>query len=179
MALDKKLIQTIKKFEAVSCIGPSSLRGQGGGVIGATRTYLEGIKLGRIPKGSQRSFSKWLDRHTEGILDSLPIPNRPWGAARKALNLFLRSALYNHYLRKTYGIRAVERWLEVPVDSLIADALKEQAPGREKLRRWPGLKHLTPKEHAVYQQCAKDLARKKRLPATVFLDNYLWLENRG
>jgi len=178
MALNRQLIRTIKGFEAVSCIGPSSLRGQGAGVIRATRDYVGSIKLGRIPKGSQDRFRRWLDRHTEGILDSLPIRNRPWGAARKALNLFLRSSLYNHYLRKTYGIGKIERWLEVPVDRLIANALKEQAPGRENLGRWPGLKHLTPEEHAAYQQCAKNLARAKRLPAPVFLDNYLWLENR-
>jgi hypothetical protein len=33
-------------------------------------------------------------RMTESLIDHLPPKGRPWGAARKAINLFLRDALY-------------------------------------------------------------------------------------
>jgi hypothetical protein len=178
MANPKKLIRTIQRFEAVNCIGPSTLRGQGRGVIKATRNYLAELRLGRIPKHDKRKLQAWLDRHTEGLLDSLPISNRPWGAARKALNLFLRSAVYNHYLRKAFRLRSIVAWLEIPVDSVIGKALKREAPGGDDLPRWPGLKHLKPEEHKLFQQCARRLARERGLPARVFLDNFLFLKNR-
>jgi len=177
MANPKKLIRTIQRFEAANCIGPSTLRGQGPGVMHATRKYLAKLRLGRIPKHDERRFQAWLDRHTERLLDSLPICNRPWGAARKALNLFLRSAVYNHYIRRAYGLSSTVPSLEIPVDSIVAKGLRKKAPGREGLPRWRGLKHLEREEHILFQECADRLAQKKRLPTRVFLDHYLWLKN--
>ena len=170
-------IDTIQRFVAVECIGASALRGQGAGVIDAVREYLAELELGRIPQRSRPHFEAWLDCHTEGILETLPIPNRPWGAARKGLDLFLRSVLYNHYLRAAYSIGAVEAWLEVPLDSVVGNALKRKA-GRGALPQWPGLKHLTPEANAEFQQFAEELAKQMGLSARVFLDNYLWLRNR-
>ena len=161
---------------AVASIGPSSLRGQGKGVLSAAQEFLGGIQLGLIPKSSELNFRKWLDRQTVLLLDVLPIRNRPWGAARKALNLFLRDALYNHYLRRRFALKKVEKWLEVPLDSLVAKGLIEKA-GADILPRWPGLKHLTPAASTEFQSFALREARKRRFNR-IHLDIYLWLENR-
>ena len=177
MSSRNDLIATIQRFTAVECIGPSALRGQGTGVISATRGYLAGLKLGRIPQRSHGRFDAWLDRHTETLLDTLPVAGRPWGAARKGLNLFLRASLYNYYLREAHALGMIEPWLEIPLDSVTANALKRDA-GRGALPQWPGLKHLTPEASAEFQAYAGTLAKQMHLPARVFLDNYLWLANR-
>jgi hypothetical protein len=52
----------------------------------------------RLPQSNEIRFRRWLDRQTDNLLDVLPINGRPWGAARKAINLFLRDVLYNQYL---------------------------------------------------------------------------------
>ncbi len=179
MARRSDFIPTIQRFTAIECIGISTLRGQGKGVIRDTRGYLAKLKLGRIPRGSQSRFESWLDRHTEGILDALHIPNRPWGAARKSLNIFLRSVLYNHYLRRKSHVNQIAKWLEIPLDSLVARALKDLAKKQEiTLPRWPGLKHFTSEINVPYQEFAKQEAKRWKLPARVFLDNYLWTDKR-
>jgi hypothetical protein len=98
------------------------------------------------------------------------------GAARKAINLFLRDVLYNQYLCHKFGIGKIESWLEVPLDSVVARKLKSAA-GRGVLPRWVGLKNLRASEseefHNFASQCAKMLSI-----ARVHLDIYLWLENK-
>ncbi len=118
----------------------------------------------------------WLDRQTEFLLDDFPISGRPWGAARKAINLFLRDTLYNQYLCRRFGFHKLESWLEVPLDSASARGLK-LAAGRGVLPRWPGLKHLGPAVSEEFQEFATGHARTIGLER-VHLDMYLWLENR-
>jgi len=94
----KDFIITLQRKIAFAAIGPSTLRGQGKGVLGESREFLAEMPLARIPKSSAKRYQRWLDRQTKLLLDDLPIRNRPWGAARKAINLYLRDALYNKYL---------------------------------------------------------------------------------
>ena len=37
------------------------------------------------------------------------------GAARKAINLFLRDALYNRYLNRRFALSWIQAWIEVPL----------------------------------------------------------------
>lgn len=83
-----EFIQIMQNKVAVSAVGPSALRGQGKGVLSATQTFLAKVNLTKIQKIEHRQFEIWLDRQTESLLDKLPLKNRPWGAARKATNLF-------------------------------------------------------------------------------------------
>ena len=110
------------------------------------------------------------------LLDSLPIKNRPWGAARKAINLFLRDALYNQYLSKQFKLQSIESWLEIPLDSAVAKGLKLQS-NRDELPRWPGLKNLEANVSEGFQVFASKRANLKKV-ARVHLDMYLWLDNR-
>lgn len=169
-------IPTMQRRVATVAIGPSTLRGQGKGVIQATQKFLARLSLTRIPSSSEARFLAWLDRQTESLLDALPINNRPWGAARKAINLFLRDALYNRYLTRRFDLRRLEPWLEIPLDSAVAKGLKRLA-GRGVLPPWPGLKHLRNGVSKAYQAVASAFARRQGI-ARVHLDIYLWLENR-
>jgi len=173
----KDFITTLHRKVAFSAVGPSTLRGQGKGVLRASQDFLARMSLAQVPKSSTKRFQLWLDRQTELLLDSLPIKNRPWGAARKAINLFLRDSLYNQYLCKQFELRSIETWLEIPLDSAVAKGLKKLRPNGGELPRWPGLKNLTRKVSADFQAFASEQANLKEI-ARVHLDMYLWLANR-
>lgn len=169
-------IETMQRRTGVTAVGPSALRGQGRGVLKAAQEYLSFIDLSRIPISSHDEYQHWLDDHTNSLLEKLPILNRPWGAARKALNLFMRDTLYNQYLNKHYGIEKLESLMEIPLDSAVAKGLKRHA-GRGRLPHWPGLKSLNPDMSTKFQEYAMEYARAKNI-ARVHLDVYLWIENR-
>ena len=169
-------ITTLQRMVAFTAVGPSALRGQGKGVLRASQDFLARMSLARIPKSSRKRFQLWLDRQTELLLNSLPIKNRPWGAGRKAINLFLRDALYNKYLSRQFKLQSIETWLEVPLDSAVAKGLKLHS-NRGELPIWPGLKNLTQKVSEDFQVFASKQAHLKGI-ARVHLDMYLWLDNR-
>jgi hypothetical protein len=169
-------IETMQRRTGVTAVGPSALRGQGKGVLKVTQAYLGAIDLSRIPKSNQKGYTAWLDEHTNALLEKLPIRNRPWGAARKALNLFMRDTLYNRYLNDYYKIDKLELWMEVPLDSAVAKGLKRKA-GRGQLPQWSGLKNLKPNVSEIFQKYAIEHAKMKNI-SRVHLDVYLWMENR-
>lgn len=172
------LLALIQEFTAIDAIGVSAVRGQPKGTKRAIESYLgKKLNLGRIPHSTRQDFKRWLDRHTERIQDRLPNPKKPWGIARKSLNLFLRTCFYNHYLRRAYGLAKIGRWLEVPLDSVVARELKK-GTSRGVLPRWKGLENVDQEDSERYQARAREYARACELPATVFLDNYLWLHGR-
>ncbi len=98
-----------------------------------------------------------------------------WGKV-KLLNIFLRNAFYNHYLRKHNNLEAAERHFEIPMDSAVAKGLHREFP-RGTFRSWPSLKRLTRIEHAEYQHRSRLLATKSGL-ARVHLDAVLWVQER-
>ncbi len=169
-------IPTVQHKVAVTAVGPSVLRGQGKGVLKASQRFLASVSLARLPNSSATRFRDWLDRQTESLLDQLPIHGRPWGAARKAINLFLRDTLYNQYLSRRFGIGNSEAWLEVQLDSAVARGLKAEA-GRGVLPQWPGLKNLKPDVSDEFQTFASKHAHTLGVER-VHLDIYLWLEHR-
>ena len=170
----KSFILKVQHKVAVSAVGPSAMRGQGKGVVKASREFLKSLPLAQIPKSSEARFQGWLDRQTEALLDELPIKGRPWGAARKAINLFLRDSLYSKYLSHRFGIGKLESWLEIPLDSVVARGLKAEA-GRGGLPQWPGLKKLKPETSQCFQSFASKYARTLKIKR-VHLDIYLWLQ---
>jgi hypothetical protein len=166
----------MQRRTGVTAVGPSALRGQGRGVLRATQQYLGQLDLSRIPMSSQAEYAGWLNETTQSLLDTLPIKNRPWGAARKALNLFMRDVLYNQYLSRHFRFEKLEAWLEVPLDRAVAKGLRHHA-GHGNLPQWPGLKSLVQDVSESFQGFAAKHAQKQRIER-VHLDVYLWLENR-
>jgi len=169
-------IPTLQRKVAVTAVGPSALRGQGKGVLAATQEFLPKIGLARLPKSNRKLFESWLNRQTNSLLDTLPLKTKPWGAARKAINLYLRDALYNQYLCRHFRINRVAAWLEIPLDSVVARGLKKASQHGE-LPSWPGLKGLTKPVSNQYQEFASELSNRMKIER-VHLDIYLWLENR-
>lgn len=177
--LDAALLTKIQKHEANAAIGASALRGQVKDTRKNVVGFLSRIDLERVPAQDQAAFDKWLDDQTRRLQRRLPDSRKPWGVARKALNLFLRSCVYNHFLREVHGLEAVERWLEVPLDSKVAGGLIRASvhkPQEERLPRWKGLGDGSLRENSArFQAHATRMANEKRLPARVFLDHYLFL----
>jgi hypothetical protein len=83
------------------------------GDIEHIRRFLDRLDLRRFSDPAK--FSRTVDRSTTALAKLLP-KNR-WGAARKFLNLYLRNATYNFYLRRAYRLDRVEHLLELPMDS--------------------------------------------------------------
>jgi hypothetical protein len=166
----------MQRMVAVAAVGPSAVRGQGKGVQRACQGYLASLPLGQISGLGSRAYETWLDRRTEKLLDALPIANRPWGTARKVLNLFMRDVLNNRLLSEAYSLDSLVEWLEIPLDSAVAKGLHRRAkPGT--LPVWSTLKRLSPEVSRAYQAQAAVTARQMGI-ARVHLDMYLWLENR-
>jgi hypothetical protein len=174
--LNNDFIKTLQRKIAFTAVGPSALRNQGKGVLRVSQELLSHISLAQIPKTNAKRFQLWLDHQTELLLDRFPINNRPWGAARKAINLFLRDALYNLYLNQMFKLHLLESWLELPLDSAVTKGLKARSNIGE-LPRWPGLKNLKPDVSKSFQDFASKQAQLKGF-ARIHLDIYLWLENR-
>jgi hypothetical protein len=61
--------------------------------------------------------------------------------------------LYNKYLNRRFHLQAIERWLEVPLDGVVARALKQRG-SRGELPPWPGLKNLTQQVSDKFQDFA-------------------------
>ncbi|OGP67446.1 MAG: hypothetical protein A2169_04735 [Deltaproteobacteria bacterium RBG_13_47_9] len=172
----KDFIATMKRRTAVTAVGPSALRGQGKGVLGAAQTFLSKMDLSRVSMMNREQFYHWLDKQTYLLVKQLPARGAPWGTARKAINLFLRDILYNQYLSRAFGMKNIEHWLEVPLDSAVASGLKHEA-GRDGLPAWPGLKNLKKDISQDFQNFALHIAEENGI-ARIHLDVYLWLENR-
>jgi hypothetical protein len=172
-SFDAAILRRIQARTARSSVDAASLRNQGGpGVLAATRAHLAKIDLAAFSGVPKSAFAKRLDAETEALRRAMPSGARAWGAARKALNLFLRDVLYHRILCERYGLRRLEPWLEIPLDSISAEAIRREAAGLE-LPRWLGLKGLTPESSEAHQKAALAIARR-RGTARIHLD-ILWL----
>ena len=63
---------------AITAVGPSALRGQGVGVLGAAQTFLSKMDLSRLQGMKQKQFAHWLDVQTTQMLKDLPCDGEPW-----------------------------------------------------------------------------------------------------
>ena len=167
----------MQRYIAVTTVGPSTLRNQGGpGVIAAAQRFLSELAICTFAVKDEKSFLAVLDTTTDELRRRLPLGSRHWGAARKALNLFLRDICYNGFLSHRYSLAGLEPWMEIPLDSLVAVALKRHA-GKGALPSWPGLKGLTPAVSVRFQYAARDWADTEGI-SRVHLDMRIWITQR-
>jgi len=159
--MKKEDLRLLHNRTAYFCIGASTLWNQGAkGVLKKAREHLKGINLKKFSKKTRKEFQRVLDKETEVLKNALPRGARNWGAARKALNIFLRDVLYNYHLSTEYKLRPIEKWLEVPLDSFVATALTKTREGKD-LPRWKTIKHLTKEDSESYQEVANLVAKRK------------------
>jgi hypothetical protein len=171
--MDASLLRLMQKKVAVSAIPPSAMRRQGlAGLLVRMRTNCLDLDLGALADSTQVEFSSFLDRATVQLCAGVADLRCEWGAARKALNLFLRDATYNHYLREQHRLSTIEDFLELPLDRQVADRLVAEK-GRDSLPLWPGVHHLQPHESQEYQHFAARVADKHGC-SRVHLDLYYW-----
>jgi hypothetical protein len=116
-------LTTLQEFVAVTAVGVSALRNQGKGTLKYVRNMISKLNLSEIKNLSEENYGKWLNKKTDLILKTWPHSKKPWGAVRKALNLFMRDALYNQYLNNKYKISKIENSMEIPLDSFISKEL--------------------------------------------------------
>jgi hypothetical protein len=158
----KDLTAQLKKYVAYTSVGASTVRGQRTpGLVSKLRELLmEEVDLCEFGRVSAHGFGPMLDAATEAIRSRMPPGTRHWGIARKVLNIFLRGAFYNIYLREAFGLAGLERLLELPLDSLTVVGMKKRSPARS-LPRWRGVKHLTPEHSASFQERALAIAESE------------------
>jgi hypothetical protein len=167
----------VQRYIAATTIGPSALRNQGGpGVIERAQLFLSALDIRTLAVKDEESFLDVLDTATAELQQRLPVHCNHWGAARKAINLFLRDICYNRFLSHKYSLAVLEPWIEIPLDSLVAFALKRHV-GRGGLPSWPGLKGLTPPVSLRFQRVAKDWADTEGI-SRAHLDMRIWIQER-
>lgn len=117
----------MQRYIAVTTVGPSALRNQGGpGVIETAQRFLGALDMRTFAVDDEKSYLEVRDTTTLELRQRLPLDSRNWGAARKALNLFLRDICYNRFLSDRYSLALLEPCMEIPLDSLVATALKRR-----------------------------------------------------
>ena len=159
---------------AESAVGATALRNQGAsGVIAAARLFLMGLELRTFALREESHFLDQLDEATVTLQSALPAGARHWGAARKALNLFLRDVVYCSDLASHYRLQVIRTWLEVPLDSYVTRGLHSYPDLSDDLPQWSAIKSLTPQTSDKYQHVASLVARKEGL-ARVDLDVIFW-----
>ena len=173
-----QFLRTMQNRIAETAVGPSALRNQGApGVVGVARRFFKKMDLGMFAVAKEKRFVQRLDVATEHLRRRFPRGARNWGAARKALNLFLRDALYNTFLSQHYHLPRLERWLEIPLDRDVATGLHSDWHG-ERLPKWIGFKNLKPEVSKIYQQAAKLVAKNQHIER-VHLDLIYWRRKAG
>lgn len=172
-----EFIDNLRRHVAVVAIGASTVRGPGNrGVANAARACLEKLPPSQFSVTNREEFDAALNNATVKLLVKFPNNAREnWGLARKCLNIFLRDAFYNVYLRDRFGLRQSETYFEVPLDSIVGDYLVKKFPN--ELPKWPGVKHLCPEISQNFQNAALKAADSKNI-ARVHLDTYLWSNGR-
>ena len=162
MISKKGFLSAVQEYVAVTAIGASSLRNQGAPkVIKTAREFLGKLDLSKFVANGEKGFKKALNSATNELRVRFPRGAKNWGAARKAINLFLSDALYNRYLTEQHHLHDIEPWLEIPLDGAVTRGIiwKVQELGIDaKPPRWPGIRYLKPRVPG-----SRRLARK--LPA--------------
>ena len=173
MTLTPMLIERMLKREASISVGASTARSMGKGTVEEARNFLRSMEIKLFLANFDDAFQGILNATTTELSQSLTC--RSWGAARKFLNIFLRGVLYNRYLCGHYDFQVVESFLEIPLDSHVANGLRKETGGKSRLPRWKNIIGLDQKVSTLYQEFAREVAgRPQYQVARVHLDVVYW-----
>jgi hypothetical protein len=166
-------LSKLQRRTAQAAIGSSALRNQGApGVISAARDGLARISLRDFSSANAATFRHLVDRATTKLVSTFPTGAKNWGAARKAVNLYLRDVVYNRDLCLQFDLARIRPWLEVPLDKDVGTALCREREGKH-LPEWDSIKRLDPSSSAAFQQVAAKVSKRRRV-CRVDLDIYYW-----
>jgi hypothetical protein len=166
-----ELIAGLRSRLARVAVTASTLRSLPADTAPVARRFLRELPLKPFAVQDRAEFDRALDSATERFVKELPPGCRHWGVARKFLNIYVRECAYNAHLRSAFQLGPAERYLEVPLDGVVAEQLA--LPGE----KWTGLAALTPQKSAAYQKAAATLAENRRT-RRVHLDVELWSLSR-
>ncbi len=166
--VNRAVLRAIQCRTARAAIGASAARGQGRGVVETARGFTSTFRLDRLATKSRTVYRRRLDAATRRLQLALPRRARHWGLARKLLNIFIRDCVYDGYLRRAYGLNAIEAACELPFDSISPKEIRRRMP---HLPRWRGVRHLTAEISAQYQDAARAIAKKRGI-APLHLDAF-------
>jgi hypothetical protein len=174
MSIRKPSIKDVQKRVANISIGASTLRNQGVS-LKKTVKFLRELKLAKLREMTKDQFSKWLDKKTESLMEEFKLTygdKDNWGAARKAINIFLENAFYDRFLAKEYGLEKLEDILEIPLDSNVVKKLCGDSEQFKKFKNFTII-GLKPKDSEELQTLAKKRAESKRT-SRIYLDLKYW-----
>ncbi|HUY68388.1 MAG TPA: hypothetical protein VMV79_03710 [Alphaproteobacteria bacterium] len=179
--MNEEFLKYLQGWAANVAISPSTVRGMGPkGTMKAAIDFLAVLDLSQFTKcNSHETFNELLNKMTKELQKKLPrdLPKgrgQYWGTARKCLNIFLRDAFYNHYLREKFCLSKLEPWLEVPLDSYVAKGLRAEKDG-EDLPKWESVVRLEQAANANYQKFAEeDIKSDSIWKSRVHLDVRYW-----
>lgn len=160
---------------ALLAIGRSTLRNQGAkGMVRTARCFLTTVDLQQFSVETHSDFIEVLERQTRRLMRKFPEKARKnWGAARKAVNIFIRDVVYCCPLQRAFKLAKIEPWLELPLDSYAYAGLVGDMASLADVPAWPGVKHLTPDVSQVLQLIASKVAVELRT-LRVHLDIRYW-----
>jgi hypothetical protein len=166
----------MQRYIVNSGIDMSVLRGRPSGTLTAVHKFLCAIDLAKIAESA--SFETLLDEETKALVRSCV--GASWGHARKCLDIFLRRATYDHYLRERYRLGSLEPVLELPLDSNVAAgiALDARKYGLRPPPKWYAITRLTPQANDSWQSTASEIARMREIDR-VHLDLWYWRATVG
>ena len=164
----RDFLAAMQRLVAVGALPASALRGQRTpGLTRGLRRALSELDLRLLSQTTEARFRAALD-DANRRLSRTRGARCEWGVARKALNLFMRSALYNHHLREAYRLQRIEAFLEIPLDAIVARHIRGIVPSAG-LPYWKSMRALTPELSDRYQAVASELAKARgvaRVPLT-------------
>ena len=172
-------LKQIQKRLAQTSIGASALRNQGSaGLVKISRDYLEKINLDIFFQTlkDETLYTKYLNRHTNQLLEKYPSKAKSWGAARKALNLFFREVVYNKFIADYYKLpnnfkkfNVAVRSMELPLDKFTGTAIHKYSNNTAPV--WKSIKKLSLDDSNSYQLKADVIANGI---AKIHLDLAYW-----
>lgn len=173
LAMNTEFLELLKRRIANTAILPATARNMGPpGTIDKVRAALRALDLKKLRAATERTYLKRLDAATETLQAALPARARHFGSARKFVNIYIRSCVYNRHICAAFELAQIEPFLEVPLDSHVAKGLLLEK-GAEHLPRWTTVIGLTPEANAKYQAFALALAHR-RGTQRIHLDLLYW-----
>ena len=145
----------IQRHIAFSAIGPTTLRNMGADRQRICKWLACNADLSDFAK---KPVGDVLDEWSDALAK---IEAGPWGAIRKAINLFLRDCALNHLTRVKYELAKIEPLLEIPLDSRTMKAIRATKEAKESMPVVSWVKDLDADLSDQYQRIAKRHAAKR------------------